>query len=105
MANHIDLLDKAVFIGTRLEYECFKNAMNGHVENLKYYECKDALDAADIIAGSDLFVCNSTFFYWVAVGLGHKNIVHELALGASRGSTYYEGLSNIRYIMGDGFVK
>ena len=79
--------------------------MEDYVENIEYYKCKDALDAANVIAGSNLFICNSTFFYWVAVGLGHKNIVHELALGACMGSTYYQDLPNIRYIMGNGFVK
>lgn len=41
--------------------------------------------------------------YWIAVGLGHENIIHELALDIP--TTYYKDNKNIKYVQGGHFVK
>lgn len=103
LIQNVKLWNNAVFIGTTLEYECFKDAMNGQAENLKYYRCRNALDAANVISRSSLFCCNGTLFYWIAVGLGHQNIVHELGLNIL--STFYENVPGIKYIQGNRIIQ
>ena len=69
--NHFincDFLNKfndLYFVGTFTEYEDLKE----HVKNLKFYECKDFLEMAEIIKSCKLFVGNSSLGFTIAQGL------------------------------------
>lgn len=88
----------AEFIGTDFEWELWKQTfgkypMGGRVQ------IENLLDAAGHIMSSDSFFSNGTCFYWVAVGLGHKNIIHEL--GCDIPTTYFQNQNpKITYFMG-----
>ena len=53
------------FVGTREEF----NDLNSIVKNLKYYECKDFLDMANIIKSSKFVLANSSISFPIAEGL------------------------------------
>jgi len=69
--NHLinyDFLNKfndLYFVGTFTEYEDLKE----HVKNLKFYDCKDFLEMAEIIKSCKLFVGNSSLGFTIAQGL------------------------------------
>lgn len=86
----------AFFVGTDLESEVMKEAFDLELPREK---CRDAVDLAMRIAGSELFIGNGTCAYWIALGLGHGNIVHEFGLDIM--TTVYRGeLPNLTYIYG-----
>lgn len=63
-----------LFVGTRQEYEL----LSGHAptKEFAYYETKDALELARVIAGSKLFIGNQSLALAIAHGL-HKNVLVE----------------------------
>lgn len=63
----------AVFVGTAEEHKVFC-ATCGVVP---YYQTKDLYEAAQVIAGCDLFVGNQSCPYWLAEGM-KKNLVLEV---------------------------
>lgn len=86
----------AFFVGTDLEHEVMKEAFD---VDLEYRKCNDAVDLAMLIAGSELFISNGTCAYWIAVGMMHKDIIHEV--GVDIPTTIYKvELQNISYIQG-----
>lgn len=90
------------FMGTDLEAQCFKDCTRMDVPRV---EISNALDAAKEIAASEKFIVNGTLFYWIALGIGHKNIWHELAVDIP--TTYFKNGEDlhIKYCMGVHFVK
>jgi hypothetical protein len=93
---HQPILEKnSIFIGTELEHKVFQNAFEFIPE---YVKIENALDAAKILNSSDLVIANGTLFYWIAVGLGCKNIINELCNDVL--TTYYQDKDNISYISG-----
>ena len=54
-----------IFIGLNDEYQDLKK----EVANLEFYECKDFLEAAEIIKSSKFFLGNSSFGFTIAEGL------------------------------------
>ena len=54
-----------IFIGLNDEYQDLKK----EVTNLEFYECKDFLEAAEIIKSSKFFLGNSSFGFTIAEGL------------------------------------
>ena len=69
--------EKGEFIGTDFEYDLYLNAFGYRPPRLPI---ADAWQAACAIANSNAFVSNGTVFYWIALGLGHPRIVHELGI-------------------------
>lgn len=65
------------FMGTDLEYNAFQDCIQHKVPRVAV---KNALDAANEIAASKRFIVNGTLFYWIAVGIGHEDIVHEMGV-------------------------
>ncbi len=67
-----------VFIGLPGEHAEFTSK----VESVPYLKVTDALDMAEKIAGSRLFVGNQSFPCWLAMGLGHpliqESYIHSL---------------------------
>ena len=59
--NYIDIY----FIGTFTEYENLKQ----NIKNLKFYECKNFLEMAEIIKSCKLFIGNSSLGFTIAEGL------------------------------------
>ena len=57
--------ENLLFIGLNDEYEDLKK----EVPNLKFYDCKDFLEMAQIIKSSKLFLGNLSFGYTIAEGL------------------------------------
>ena len=45
-----------------------------------------------------MFIAPGTLHYWIALGVGHKNIVNEL--GVDIPTTYYKSNPNVAYIQG-----
>ena len=90
------------FMGTDLEAQCFRDCTRMEVPRVAI---ANALDAAKEIMASDQFLVNGTLFYWIALGLGHKNIWHEL--GEDIPTTFFKNSQelNIRYCMGAHFVR
>lgn len=63
------------FMGTDLEYDCFKDCFRqAHPTRLKV---DNAVQMALAISGAEEYICNGTLGYWIAVGIGHRCIVHE----------------------------
>lgn len=89
------LMKEGFFLGTEFEHKVFKETFDFAP---KYIKTNSALDAACHIAGCSTFVANGTLLYWVAVGLGHHDILHELCNDVW--TTYYKNALNIRYIQG-----
>ena len=63
--------EDAVFIGTKKEHEFFCDKF----KKIPYYETKDFLEAASVIAGSDLFIGNQSACYWICEALKHNSVV------------------------------
>lgn len=94
------------FVGTDLEYNAFKDAFRE--AKPKRVIVKDALELAKVIGESKEIVCNGTLGFWLAVGMDHPQIFHEICGGVP--TTYFpSGLDkktpNIRYFQGGHFVK
>lgn len=89
-------LSEGHFIGTDLEYAAFQDCTRIVP---KRTEIKNALEAAIEIEKSERFLVNGTLFYWIAVGMGHPKIFHEV--GCSIPTTQFElGQPPITYCMG-----
>ena len=90
------------FMGTDLEAKCFYDCTRMEVPRVAI---TNALDAAKEIAASELFLVNGTLFYWIALGIGHKNIWHEL--GEDIPTTYFKNGEqlHVRYCIGAHFVR
>lgn len=61
------------FIGTHQEYIDFEKQFGKGV-CLCFYECDDLLEAAQVIAGSELFIGNQSCCYAIAEGMKHRTI-------------------------------
>lgn len=97
-----DILKKdAEFIGTDFEYELYNNCFQYYPKRL---DLKDnALNALRIIKNSEVALFNSTLFYWLAVGIGHNNIIHEIPIDIP--TSYFPNQNpQIRYVIGAEFV-
>ena len=61
----------AVFIGSKLEYDVFRNTCG----EVPYYPTSNLLEAARVIAGADLFVGNQSCCFWIAEGMKKKLVL------------------------------
>jgi len=61
-----------VFIGYEGEYEQFLFSVNG---NIKYYKCEDALEMAQVIKGSKLFLGNQSLGFAIAEAMKHPRVL------------------------------
>lgn len=101
LVNRKELEADGAFVGTDLEHACVKDCLRMELPRIVV---KDALDLAKAIKKSDKFLVNGTLAYWLAVGMGHPNIYHEL--GVDIPTTYFpDQKPAIKYIMGNRFVK
>lgn len=103
VAHEKQFKDKAELIGTDFEYELFENAMQYKVKRLDIEN--NALNALNAIANSEIFIANSTLFYWLGVGCGHKNIIHELPLDVWTSYFPNQNPNTIHYLQGMHFIK
>lgn len=95
------LREFGVFIGTKFEFEVFNNCFSFTME---HHDVKDALEAAKEIMSAEVVIFNSSLFYWIAVGLGHKYIMHEFPVDVP--CSYFPNQNPpIRYFQGLHFVK
>ena len=69
LRNYKDVL----FLGLREEYEDLKL----DVPNLDFYDCKDFLEAAEIIKSAKFFIGNSSFGFTIAEGLKVPRIMES----------------------------
>lgn len=83
----------AVFIGLPKEHEYFEWTFDIKIE---YRKVQDALEMARVISGSSAFVSNATLALSVAIGEGHRNILHELDTKVP--TTYFEGRKGLNYV-------
>lgn len=88
--------EDAFFIGTDLEHNVFEECFG---LGIPHVQVKDALDAAQLIAGSKRFVSNGTAFLWIAYALGHPSILSEVGCEVLT-TVYKEQLPNITYVLG-----
>ena len=96
------LKKNAEFIGTDFEQAAYKEAFGYELPHLK---TNSLVDCAKYIKNSEMFLSNSTIFFWLAVGLGHPNIYHEMPIDIT--SSYFpnQNPASIHYVMGAHFVK
>ena len=99
-AAHENRLKQAHFIGTDFEYALWENTFGFKPVR---HNVKNALEAAVTISKSHYFLSNGTLFYWIALGLGHGNIVHEL--GVDIPTTDGKDFPNVMYIQGCHMVR
>ena len=76
--NHInfkffDKYKRLIFIGLYNEYLDLKK----QIKSLKYYECKNFLEMAEIINSSKLFVGNLSFGFTIAEGLKRQRLLES----------------------------
>jgi hypothetical protein len=63
--NFLNEYNDIYFVGTFTEYEDLKKS----IKNLKFYECKDFLEMAEIIKSCKLFIGNSSLGFTISEGL------------------------------------
>ena len=96
-----DLVQDGGFIGTDFEHKLFEDCFGWAPTHIPV---RDALDAAREIAGSETIVVNGTLFYWIAVAIGHPDILHELAVDIP--TTFFPGADPaVRYFTGARFLR
>ncbi len=101
-AIHEDMLkENAEFIGTDFEYELFKETFRYQPQR---WPVKTAYDCLRAIATSEVVICNSTMFYWIAVGFGHKNIIHEMPIDVPTSYFPNQTPNFIHYLQGAHFI-
>lgn len=89
-----------LFLGLRQECDVFNwNCTPGNPGRTKPFvvplaETRDAVEAAQLIAGSRLFVSNCTFFLWLAEAMKHPNMLVECA--ADDSEFRRPGVRNVR---------
>ena len=101
LVNRKELEADGAFIGTDLEAACVKDCLRMELQRIVV---RNALDIAKEIKKSEKVLCNGTLAYWIAVGLGHPQIVHEL--GVDIPTTYFpDQKPEIKYVLGNHFIK
>ena len=93
--------DYVGFIGMDDEYEVFKQTFRYQPPR---YKVENALDILRAIDSAEVVIVNSTMLYWIAVGYGHKNIIHELPLDIPT-SYYPNEPKTIHYVQGMHFIS
>ena len=103
LCDRIALDPNAEFIGTDFEWELWKQTFGKYPQGGRIL-VNDAFDAARHIGGAGQFFSNGTCFYWIAIGLGVKHIVHEL--GCDIWTTYFPNQNpEIAYFIGGRRIK
>lgn len=93
LINKYNIEKTAIFVGLPKEHEYFEWTFKIKVP---YYEVKDALEMAKILAGCETFICNATSTLAIAIGLGTVPIVQEVDPRCP--SCVFKGKSNMTYI-------
>lgn len=89
------------FVGTDLELASFEDCFRVKPNRVL---APTALDLAEEIAASRNILVNGTLAYWIAVGLGHPHIVHEV--GADIPTTVFaEDVPGLEYAQGAGIRR
>lgn len=94
--------NKAEFIGLDFEYDLFKETFRYQP---KRYPVKSALDMLRAIANANQIIVNSTLLYWIAVGYGHQNIIHEMPIDVPTSYFPNQNPATIHYVQGAHFIK
>lgn len=93
-----ELEEDGAFVGTDLEYSSFKDCTR--IEPRRVY-VSDALGLAQEIQNSDKFLVNGTLAYWLAVGMGHPNVYHELGVDIPTTLFPNKDKPSVRYFVGN----
>ena len=86
------------FVGTPLEAACYEDCLRRRPE---YIETPTALDLARAILSYECIVVNGTLAFWIALGLGHPHIVHEVGVGVPS-TVFREDIDGLEYAQGGG---
>ncbi len=90
----IEFVEKdAIFIGTKREHTAWQAEFDRDIE---YYPTKDLLQAAEVIAGSELFIGNQSCCYAIVEALKHNSIL-EVFLPSPN---CISGRRNAQFVMG-----
>ena len=71
--NFMNKYKNVLFIGLKEEYEDLKK----EIPNMQFYDCKDFLEAAQIIKSSKFFIGNSSLGFTIAEGLKVPRIMES----------------------------
>ncbi len=71
--NFLNNYDNTLFLGLADEY----NELKKEIPNLKFYECKDFLEMAQIIQSSKIFIGNLSFGYTLAEALKKPRLLES----------------------------
>lgn len=92
--RQLNVAERGVFIGLPDEHKDFQELFNIEIP---FYKCKDFLDLAEVIAGSEAFISNQTFAYGVARGLGKTTVLEALSWRPLATNECYFPLDNCFY--------
>ncbi len=95
--------ESGLFIGTETEYLSFIDSVR--IETMPRVFVKNALDIAAVQSRCDTVVSNATLAYWIAVGLGHGKIVHELAGSRIMLNTYLPEYARCMFVHDDNIMS
>ena len=90
----LGIAENGVFLGLPDEHKDFQELFN---VTIPYYKCRDFLDMAEVIAGSEVFFSNQTFAYGVARGLGKTTVLEALSWRPLATNECYFPLDNCFY--------
>ncbi len=90
----LGIAENGVFLGLPDEHKDFQELFN---VTIPYYKCRDFLDMAEVIAGSEVFFSNQTFAYGVARGLGKTTVLEALSWRPLETNECYFPLDNCFY--------
>lgn len=74
-AEVVRAFPEAVFLGLPHEHKAFEKEYG----KVSYYPCRDLLEAAEVIQGSELFIGNQSACAAIAHGLGHAMVLEVCA--------------------------
>lgn len=95
--KHLDEID--AFLGLPLESQCFHDCFRKWAP--RGLVAGDALDLARAVKASKNFIVNGTLAYWIALGIGHPHIVHEVGVDIKT-TVFREDIPGLEYAQGKG---
>lgn len=94
-----------LFMGTEGEYQSFIECTRVERGKFPRVDVRNALDIAAIQSRCGTVMSNPTLAFWIAVGLAHRKIVHELAGSRILFNTFIPEYRRCVYIHDDNFVS
>jgi len=98
--HHKELAEKgnfdkqAIFIGTEQEHKAYQEVIGMKIQ---HHKIKDALEFAEVVDGSTMFISNQTFGFSLAMGLGKNAILETIKTKPLDFNECYFKRPNVQY--------